>query len=67
MTLTNGADECSLSYIMNRWLHRRGRFGLHLTVTNVFDTVALYNFLSTFSGTHFLSPRVVQVRVVMPF
>jgi hypothetical protein len=27
------------------------------TVSNLTNKVALYNFLSTFSGTHFLSPR----------
>jgi len=26
-------------------------------VTNRSDKVALYNFLSTFSGTHFVAPR----------
>ncbi|MGH9582484.1 MAG: TonB-dependent receptor, partial [Bryobacteraceae bacterium] len=30
---------------------------LRLTVENLTNTVALYNFLSTFSGTHFVEPR----------
>jgi hypothetical protein len=28
---------------------------------------ALYNFLSTFSGTHFVSPRAYQVHVGIAF
>jgi hypothetical protein len=34
---------------------------LKLTVINIANTEALYNFLSTFSGTHFVSPRTYQV------
>jgi hypothetical protein len=30
---------------------------LQLTAVNLFDKVALYNFLSTFSGTHYVTPR----------
>jgi hypothetical protein len=30
---------------------------LRLTVENLTNAVALYNFLSTFSGTHFVTPR----------
>jgi hypothetical protein len=40
---------------------------LRVTLINLFDTVALYNFLSTFSGTHFVTPRAVQVQVSVPF
>ena len=38
-----------------------GKVTLRLAVENLTNTVALYNFLSTFSGTHFVSPRSVQV------
>jgi hypothetical protein len=31
-----------------------------ISVVNAANKVALYNFLSSFSGTHFVSPRVVQ-------
>ena len=34
---------------------------LRFTVTNLTDKVALYNFLSTFSGTHYVAPRTYQV------
>ena len=40
---------------------------LRLTIINLLDTVALYNFLSTFSGTHFVTPRAVQIQVSVPF
>jgi hypothetical protein len=37
-----------------------GRWTLRLTVENLTNKVALYNFLSTFSGTHFVPPRTYQ-------
>ena len=40
---------------------------VRVTVINLFDTVALYNFLSTFSGTHFVTPRAVQLQITVPF
>jgi len=36
-------------------------------VANLTNKVALYNFLSTFSGTHFLQPRTVMVRLGLSF
>jgi hypothetical protein len=33
------------------------RWSLRLTVINLTNKEALYNFLSTFSGTHFVTPR----------
>ena len=35
----------------------RPRYRLQVSAVNVTNVVALYNFLSTFSGTHFVSPR----------
>lgn len=35
--------------------------GAKITVVNATNKVALYNFLSSFSGTHFVSPRVLRV------
>jgi hypothetical protein len=35
----------------------RYKTSLRLTVINVTNKVALYNYLSTFSGTHFVAPR----------
>ncbi len=37
------------------------KINLKVTITNLTNKVAVYNFLSTFSGTHFVSPRAVQV------
>ena len=37
----------------------RYRWSLRLTVINLTNKVALYNFLSTFSGTHFVTPRSI--------
>jgi len=41
----------------------RWRMTLQLTVTNLTNRLALYNFLSTFSGTHFVAPRTYQLSV----
>ncbi len=38
-----------------------GHVTLRLSVENLTNKVALYNFLSTFSGTHFVPPRSLQV------
>jgi hypothetical protein len=34
---------------------------------HVFNTTALYNFLSTFAGTHFVTPRAVQAELTVRF
>jgi hypothetical protein len=39
----------------------RQRVKVQLTLTNLTNKVGLYNFLSTFSGTHFVPPRTVQM------
>ena len=39
------------------------RTTLKLTVNNLANKVTLYNFLSTFSGTHFVSPRAYQLEL----
>jgi hypothetical protein len=41
----------------NLFKGERYRWSLRLTGINLTDKVALYNFLSTFSGTHFVTPR----------
>jgi hypothetical protein len=40
---------------------------LRFTAINIFNKVALYNFLSTFSGTHFVTPRAFQVQAGFTF
>jgi hypothetical protein len=46
-------------------LHRekRQRITASVDIANLTNKVALYNFLSTFSGTHFLQPRTFVGRV----
>jgi hypothetical protein len=43
------------------------RFGARITAINVMDKYALYNFLSTFSGTHYVSPRSVTAELSFHF
>ena len=43
------------------------RFTGSVEIANITNQVALYNFLSTFSGTHFLQPRTVVARIGMTF
>src|SRR5205807_3736707 len=38
------------------------KISLRFTVVNITNKVALYNFLSTFSGTHFVTPRTFQIQ-----
>jgi hypothetical protein len=45
--------------------HRR--YTASVEIANVTNVVAVYNFLSTFSGTHFLQPRTVVVHVGFVF
>jgi hypothetical protein len=40
---------------------------LRFSVVNLTNKEALYNFLSTFSGTHFVTPRAYQVQVGVTF
>jgi hypothetical protein len=38
-----------------------------LTVINLTNKYALYNFLSTFSGTHYVSPRAITAQLGFHF
>lgn len=40
---------------------------LRFTAINLGNKQTLYNFLSTFSGTHFVSPRTFQGQVGVTF
>ncbi len=52
----------------NLFHHTEGpRVTLRLTIENLTNKVALYNFLSTFSGTHFVAPRTFQVSMGYSF
>jgi hypothetical protein len=43
------------------------RWTLRFTVENLTNKLALYNFLSTFSGTHFVGPRTYQATIGYAF
>ncbi len=45
----------------------RYKVAVRFTVTNLTNKVALYNFLSTFSGTHFVPPRTWQTSISYVF
>jgi len=49
-------------------LHTEGyKLQLRVTALNLTNKEALYNFLSTFSGTHFVTPRTFQVELRLIF
>jgi hypothetical protein len=43
------------------------KWSLQVTLINLTNTVALYNYLSTFSGTHYVSPRTVTAQLGFHF
>jgi hypothetical protein len=45
----------------------RYRVDLDVTAVNVTNSYALYNFLSTFSGTHYVTPRALTGKVTFNF
>ncbi|HEY2472417.1 MAG TPA: carboxypeptidase regulatory-like domain-containing protein [Terracidiphilus sp.] len=45
----------------------RYKVDLDLTAINVTNKYALYNFLSTFSGTHYVTPRALTAKVTLNF
>jgi hypothetical protein len=45
----------------------RYKWSLRFTVINLTNEVALYNFLSTFSGTHFVTPRTETIELGFHF
>jgi hypothetical protein len=46
---------------------KRYKTNLDLTAINVTNKYALYNFLSTFSGTHFVTPRALTAKITLNF
>lgn len=45
----------------------RFKLGARVTAINVTNKYALYNFLSTFSGTHYVTPRTVSAEIALHF
>ena len=46
---------------------KKTRLTASLAIDNLTNVVALYNFLSTFSGTHFLQPRTLVAKFGVTF
>jgi hypothetical protein len=51
----------------NLFHKERYRTVVRFTVVNLTNNIALYNFLSTFSGTHFVTPRSYQAELGIVF
>jgi hypothetical protein len=52
----------------NNIFHREHyKLDLDLTAINVTNKYALYNFLSTFSGTHYVTPRAMTAKLTLNF
>ena len=51
----------------NLFKGERYRWSLTLTAINVTNELALYNFLSTFSGTHYVTPRALTAQIGFHF
>jgi hypothetical protein len=49
------------------WKRDRYTVGAKFTVVNLANKKALYNFLSSFSGTHFVAPRSLQAEISFKF
>jgi hypothetical protein len=43
------------------------KVSLQLTAVNLANQTALYNFLSTFSGTHYVTPRTLTAEIGLHF
>jgi len=43
------------------------KWSAQLTVINLMNKTALYNFLSTFSGTHYVTPRAITAQIGLNF
>jgi hypothetical protein len=45
----------------------RYKLNLDITAINITNKYALYNFLSTFSGTHYVTPRALTAKITLNF
>ncbi len=60
LNLGLGSDNLFHTEKTNRWI-------ASLSIDNLTNKVALYNFLSTFSGTHFVEPRTIVAKIGFVF
>ena len=51
----------------NLFMGDRYKWSLQFTAINLTNQYALYNFLSTFSGTHYVTPRALTVQLGFHF
>ena len=51
----------------NLFSNEKYRWSLRLTAVNITNKYALYNFLSTFSGTHYVTPRAMTAELGFHF
>ena len=51
----------------NLFVHGRRRWSVELSGVNIANEYALYNFLSTFSGTHYVTPRSLTAKIAYHF
>jgi hypothetical protein len=51
----------------NLFRGERFKWSLQLTAVNLANNYSLYNFLSTFSGTHYVTPRALTVQIGFHF
>ena len=49
------------------WKKEHYSAGVKLSIVNLTNKVALYNFLSSFSGTHFVAPRALRAEITFHF
>lgn len=57
-----------MSVGMSNIFHRdHYKLDLDLTAINITNKYALYNFLSTFSGTHYVTPRAMTAKITLNF
>ncbi|MDR3744899.1 MAG: TonB-dependent receptor [Acidobacteriaceae bacterium] len=67
----NSRNLFDLSFGEDNLLHRKAddkrTLSVSVTIINLTNKVALYNFLSTFSGTHYVSPRAITAQLAYHF
>jgi hypothetical protein len=51
----------------NLFRANRYKVNFDMTAINVTNKYALYNFLSTFSGTHYVTPRALTAKITLNF
>ena len=62
-----GDDSVALVLGDNIFHGDRYKWSFRVSVVNLTNKVALYNFLSTFSGTHYVTPRAITAALTFHF